>query len=78
MSFPWTMIPMKQADAVPPRGFEPPLHGFSNHRLYLLVYGGMIDHVRVLGLEPSCPEGGCFTGNLGSLTVNTPATVHLE
>ena len=30
-----------ESGCVPPRGFEPPLHGISDHRLFQLVYGGM-------------------------------------
>ena len=37
---------------VPPRGIEPPLHGFSDHRLYRWSTAALVG---ALGLAPSCP-----------------------
>ena len=39
-------------ELVPPRGFEPPLHGFSDHRLYRWSTAALVG---ALGLAPSCP-----------------------
>ena len=57
---------------VPPRGFEPPLHGFSNHRLFRWSTAAKlrIAFVGMLGLAPSCPMATA----LQAASVSQPST----